>query len=225
MDKVCVIVPIFNEEKYAISTIKSLMKIKCADKIIVVDDGSTDRTWEKICGISGIYIIRHSKNSGKAKSLLDGVKSFDSEIYLFADGDLGLCANRLELLIDEVMQNKCDLCIARMPETRRGGGIGLLRAFSRFAVKALTGVDIPCPLSGQRAVNKKMLNDKRVGYYNGYGVEIGMLIDALNSGYKVTVVDIELTHRITGRDMKGYWHRIRQFFDILNVVLYKFMGW
>jgi len=219
MKKVCALVPVYNECLLAGTTINSLKKIEIIDKIVVIDDGSDDDTWTIINNISGIERIKHKKNMGKAESIRDGIKKYDSDIYVFVDGDLGQSVENLQPLIEEVIKDRCDLCIARFPESKNTGGVGFLRFFCRFMVKLMAKMDFPCPLSGQRAVTKQVLTDKRVKLYKGYGIEIGMLMDAINSGYRVGFVDIDLTHRTTGKDLKGYFHRIKQFNDIFYVLL------
>lgn len=57
--------------------------------------------------------------------------------------------------------------------------------------------------------------------YPGFGVEFGMTIDLIKSGAKIHEVEVKMNHRRTKRDLKGFTHRGRQFWDIMLVLLIK----
>lgn len=226
MSKVYALVPMLNEEDFGALTIKSLMSISSIDKIIAIDDGSWDRTWDILSDIDGIEKIRHYKNQGKAKSIFDGIAKYDdADIYVFIDGDLGQSAGKILPLIEDVCMDRCDVCVARFPESKNTGGIGFLKFFSKLSIKIATGIYFPCPLSGQRAVRKSAMNIKRMKLYKGFGIEVGMLIDAMNSGFRVRFIDIDLNHRVTTKNIKGFLHRFKQFMDILDVLIIKILRW
>ncbi|HOV43176.1 MAG TPA: glycosyltransferase family 2 protein, partial [Syntrophothermus lipocalidus] len=58
----------------------------------------------------------------------------------------------------------------------------------------------------------------------GFGVELGMSLRALARGYRLLEVDTTMTHAETGRDVKGFVHRGRQFWDVLKVILKEAKG-
>lgn len=219
MNTVCAILPLYNEEYYVKATIDSLKEIEYIKQIITVDDGSTDNTWKILREIKGIIRIRHKKNMGKAKAILDGINNYDADVYVFIDGDIGKSAVEMKHVIHEILCDTCDMCVANIPISKNSGGIGLLQWFSKFVVRTIAKIDFPCPLSGQRAVKKSVINDKRVHLYSGYGIEVGMLLDVLRCGYRVKTVDLDITHRTTGKDIKGFIHRFRQFNDVILVFL------
>ena len=85
--KLSVIVPVFNEEKnilLLLNKIKSSISIN--DEIIVIDDGSTDKTLDILKSIE-CKRIEHKKNQGKGRSLIDGINAADGEIIVLIDGD------------------------------------------------------------------------------------------------------------------------------------------
>ena len=51
----------------------------------------------------------------------------------------------------------------------------------------------------------------------GYGMEIGMTIDAVRAGYRVAELELDLEHRATGRTFAGFLHRGRQLRDFAGV--------
>ncbi len=93
-----VIVPVFNAESTVSECISSLLKQEFSAKfeIIVVDDGSTDKTLERIKKIKGIKIIRQ-KNSGPATARNNGARNARHEIVVFIDADCIAEKNWLEI--------------------------------------------------------------------------------------------------------------------------------
>lgn len=86
--KISVIVPAFNEEKNIVRVLLLLKTIKGIDEIIVVDDGSVDRTSSFASFISGVKLIKLKKNQGKTKAVMKGIKESKGEGILLFDADL-----------------------------------------------------------------------------------------------------------------------------------------
>jgi cellulose synthase/poly-beta-1,6-N-acetylglucosamine synthase-like glycosyltransferase/peptidoglycan/xylan/chitin deacetylase (PgdA/CDA1 family) len=86
---VAIVVPAFNEAVGIERTVRSLAASDYADfEIVVVDDGSTDRTASIVAGLEldGVRLVRQD-NGGKAAALNTGVELTDSEIVVMVDGD------------------------------------------------------------------------------------------------------------------------------------------
>jgi hypothetical protein len=54
-------------------------------------------------------------------------------------------------------------------------------------------------------------------FARGYGMEIGMTVDAVRAGFRVREYELDLSHRATGRDLAGFIHRARQLRDFARV--------
>ncbi|HHY90299.1 MAG TPA: glycosyltransferase family 2 protein, partial [Clostridiales bacterium] len=101
------------------------------------------------------------------------------------------------------------------------GGFGLVKNLAKFGVRFYTGHTIHTSLSGQRAFRAQVL--KSIPHISaGYGVEVGMTIDILNMGFRIQEVEVNMTHRETGRNLKGFIHRGKQFYHILITLLRKY---
>jgi hypothetical protein len=74
------------------------------------------------------------------------------------------------------------------------------------------------PISGQRALRAVAARDV-LPFAPGFGMEIGMTIDAVRAGRRVVEVDLDLAHRATGRSPAGFLHRARQLADFVRVYL------
>lgn len=115
MKKVSVIVPIYNVEEYIGQCIDSLLSQTYQNlEIILVDDGSTDKSGE-ICdrfqqSDSRVHTI-HKKNGGLSSARQAGVEVIHGDYVLFVDGDDWIETNTIELCINEVMHKRDIGCV------------------------------------------------------------------------------------------------------------------
>jgi hypothetical protein len=133
------------------------------------------------------------------------------ELILLCDADLGGSAAALTALVAAVEAGECDLAVAAFGR-RVGGGFGLALGFARWAISHLCGFEAAAPISGQRALRAEVLR-ATLPFARGYGMEIGMTVDAVRAGYRVREHELDLSHRATGRDLAGFAHRARQLRD------------
>ena len=215
--RILALVSAFNEEGQIGPTIKALKKINLVDEIIVVDDGSTDATKE-MAERAGAKVISLPRNVGKGKSLNLALKMVDYDTLLLVDGDLGQPAAEARKLLQPVLRNEVDMAIADFPEPFVKGGLGLVKNLAHWGIRHCTGLTVNEPLSGQRAIKKSVMN--AIGKLeNGFGVEVGLTIDTARAGYKIAEVSTNMSHSETGRNLRGFVHRGRQFWDVLRVIV------
>jgi hypothetical protein len=138
-------------------------------------------------------------------------------IFVLCDGDLGDSAGRLGALADTVAHGDADIAVAAFA-TRIGGGFGLALGFARWAIRRRTGVHTSAPISGQRALRRSALEDA-LPFAHGFGMEIGMTIDALRAGHRLVEVELELEHRASARTPAGFLHRGRQLVHFVRAYL------
>lgn len=218
MDKksVIAIIAAFNEADRIAATVNAVKKIDSISRILVVDDGSSDATSD-IAREAGAQVFQLSSNLGKGKALQRAIPKVTEEIVVFLDGDLGDCAVEAAKILDPVLSGEADMSIADFPKAQVSGGLGFAKGLGRWGIKNFTGIIMNEPLSGQRAVKTDLIKDLR--FESGYGIEVGLTIDILRRQCRVVEVPVNMTHRETGRDLAGFVHRGRQFFDILLVIL------
>jgi len=88
--KVSVIIPSYNEEKTLKKVIEKVLKQKNISEIIVVDDGSKDKTWKILKSIINpkVKAFRHKKNQGKGSAIITGINKAKFDYILIQDADL-----------------------------------------------------------------------------------------------------------------------------------------
>lgn len=219
---VTAIVPAYNEENRIKNTVLALKGIEYIQHIYVINDGSTDKTYDMADSVDGIDVVNQYPNRGKGEALYRGLQLAlkDSDIIVFADADLEESARDVEKLIVPILEDRADVTIAKFPPAKRKGGFGFVKKLAGEGVYINTGKRMDTVLSGQRAFKSEVLRQINVRY-KGYGVELGMLIDILNRGYSVMEVDVNMYHNETGRDLSGFIHRGKQFWQILTVLISK----
>jgi hypothetical protein len=237
---VFVIVAAYDEADRIAATLAALALAFPGAPLWVADDGSRDATAataeaagarvvrsERMIGKGGAVTLaaqaalrdlaRESSRSdpGPTSSRGEGGSGSGEPIVVLCDGDLGESAERLGPLVDSVHRGEADLAVAVFAR-RVGGGLGVAVGFARWAIRRRCGLVLSAPISGQRAMRASLLAQV-LPLAPGFGMEIGMTIDAARAGGRVEEVQLDLSHRATGRTLGGFAHRGRQLIDFLRV--------
>lgn len=205
-----------NEADRIVATIAALRSVLPGAAIFVADDASDDGT-ARLALAAGAEVVSRGKPHGKGANMTAaceaalGGRSSDA-VFLLCDGDLGESAARLGPLVEAVESNDCDLAVASF-SVKVGGGVGAAKGFARWAIRRASGFEAREPISGQRAMRAVTLR-ALLPFAPRYGMETGMTIDAVRSGARVLEVDLDLSHRATGKTWSGFRHRGRQLRDI-----------
>ena len=163
--KLTVIIPAYNEERVIKSTLERvyrfLSKKNYTWKIIVVDDGSRDKTPDIVKAFKrGVGFIRLGKNQGKGAAIRAGIKKSNSEFIIFTDADLSVPIDFIDKFVKE-LQKGSDVVIG----SRRTTGSKVLihqskirealgRVFTVLA-KAVTGSRVSDFTCGFKGFNEK----------------------------------------------------------------------
>ena len=138
-------------------------------------------------------------------------------IFVLCDGDLADSAGELGALAATVRHGEADMAVAAFAR-RVGGGVGLAVGFARWAIVRRCGLRMTSPISGQRALRARTLRAV-LPFAHGFGMELGMTIDAVRAGYRLVEVELPLSHRASGRTLAGFIHRARQLADFARAFL------
>jgi glycosyltransferase involved in cell wall biosynthesis len=223
-----VILAAYNEADRIAVTLGALAEAFPGAPVWVADDGSSDGT-AAIAERVGATVVRSERRAprrnggvGKggamtlaAREALASIGNDESRVVLLCDGDLGESAARLGPLVEMVRSGDADLAVAAFSK-RVGGGLGVAVGFARWAIKRRCGLVLDAPISGQRAMRVGVLA-QTLPFARGYGMELGMTVDASRAGARVEEVELELSHRATGKTAAGFVHRGRQLIDFVRV--------
>lgn len=212
---IAVIVAARNEADRIGETLAALREALPGAALWVADDASTDGTAEAAMTAGAQVVSRgrpHGKgaNVGAAAEAALGADPIPRTVLL-CDGDLGASAARLTPLLTAVENGECDLAVAAFSR-RVGGGFGVALGFAGWAIRRRCGLETKAPISGQRAMRAEVLRSA-LPFARGYGMEVGMTIDAVRAGYRLREYELDLSHRATGRSLAGFAHRARQLAD------------
>jgi glycosyltransferase involved in cell wall biosynthesis len=213
--RIAVVVAARNEADRVGGTVVALSGAFPGAAVWVADDASIDGTAE-VAMAAGARVVSRGRPHGKGANVTAAAEAALSEeavpdLILLCDGDLGGSAARLAPLAAAVEAGECDLAVAAFGR-RVGGGFGLALGFARWAIHRLCGFEAEAPISGQRAMRTDVLR-ATLPFARGYGMEIGMTVDAVRAGFRVGEYELDLTHRVTGRSLGGFVHRGRQLLD------------
>jgi glycosyltransferase involved in cell wall biosynthesis len=216
-----VIVAARNEVDSVAATLRALARALPGVKLWLADDASGDGTAEAAIA-AGARVVSRRRPHGKGANVTaaaEAALSEDSEpgVVLLCDADLGDSAAVLVRLVEAVEAGECDLAVAAFAQ-RVGGGFGVALGFARWAIRRLCGAEPAAPISGQRAMSAPVLREL-LPFAAGYGLEIGMTVDAMRAGYRMREYELDLKHRATGRSLHGFAHRAAQLRDFARVYL------
>jgi glycosyltransferase involved in cell wall biosynthesis len=218
-DSLAAIVAARNEADRIGETVRALRAEFPAAAVWVADDASEDGTAE-LALAAGAQVVSRGRPHGKGANVTAAVEAALSaepqpRLVLLCDGDLGASAARLAPLLEAVERGDCDLAVAAFSQ-RVGGGFGLALGFARRAIRRLCGAETAAPISGQRALRVEALQ-AALPFAAGFGMEIGMTVDAVRGGYRLREYELDLEHRATGRSPAGFLHRAVQLRDFVRV--------
>ncbi len=163
-----VIIPALNEESGIAAVIDRLQALSPRPDIIIVDDGSTDRTGE-IARSKGVTVIRHPSPGGYGRSLKDGIRAAVNDIVAITDADDTYPVERIPEFIEQIDSGFDMVVGARSGKHYRGSFFKMpARIVFKWLVEFATGRLIPDINSGLRAFRKSGVSPYEGDLCNGF---------------------------------------------------------
>jgi glycosyltransferase involved in cell wall biosynthesis len=221
------IIPAYNEEKRIENFIKNIIDFKKRNsfikEIVVVDDGSTDKTEYLLKKYQNdIKILKHPTNKGKGAAIKTGVFAADEENIIFMDADNSTNPNQIPKL-REALKNypvvigsrkeKKSRIIKKQPMIRIFLG-KIFNLTANILFPDLRIFDTLCGFKGMRNKEGKLLFKEMISERWVFDVE--MLIRARKMGYKIGIVPITWKHEGNSK-MKLGMNNVKMLFDLLKL--------
>ncbi|MCW3995885.1 MAG: glycosyltransferase [Candidatus Bathyarchaeota archaeon] len=218
------VIPAYNEEFYIVDTLGSLdsaVKNKRIDyEIVVVDDGSQDKTYQKALQYAKrnghVKVIRYARNSGKGFAIKTGVMQSTGDVVIFIDGDMEIALNTISTYVNAL--DKADIVIASkwhpdsqvwMPLTRK-----LLSRTFNVLVRTLIDFRLKDTQVGLKVMKRSAVNAifPRLAVKR-YAFDVELLAVARLYGLKITQmpVKIKLASSFKTKEVS------RMFLDLLGI--------
>ena len=189
-------IPAFNEERTIADIVKK--SLDYADKVIVCDDGSTDKTAE-VARKNGAIVIKHNKNQGYGAAIIalfDMARQENADIMITLDGDGQHSPNQIPQLIDVMREHNVDVVIGsrfldkKLSSPRyRKHGIKIITSTLNYG----TDLKVTDSQSGFRAYSKRAI-DVIHPTEDGMSVSTEILLKISNKGLSIAEVPISILY-------------------------------
>lgn len=203
--RVAAIVPAYNEEQTIGPVIEALLECRRLEEIIVVSDGSDDRTAE-VARRYPVKVLELEQNVGKGGAMKAGANETNCEVLLFVDADLvGLHTEHIEALLEPVLSGRTAMSIGVFSEGRRSTDLAQKLAPA---------------LSGQRAVRKDLFDQVPNLEHSGYGVEIVLTQYAERHNVEIVRVPLPTVSQVMKEEKRGLVEgmraRLKMYWEIVR---------
>jgi glycosyltransferase involved in cell wall biosynthesis len=196
---ISVILPSYNEEKSIRLVVEQLLAVlrahKIAAEVIVVDDGSSDRTAEMISGLD-VVLIQHEVNRGYGAALKTGLRHASAETVVIMDADGSYSADAIPDLVGAM--DGAEMVVG--VRTGRTVTRPLLRRFVKGVLTRLAsylvGRPIPDLNSGLRAFKRSVALGYATILPSGFSFTGTITLAMLNDGYNVRYIPIPYGARV-----------------------------
>jgi glycosyltransferase involved in cell wall biosynthesis len=219
-----IVIPLYNEEENVeplYDQLKAALEgVGREYEIIIVDDGSTDGSFDVLKRLHGdekrLKVIRFRRNFGKAAALSAGFETAEGEVVITMDGDLQDDPQEIPRFLQK-LEEGFDLVSGwkkqrRDPFSKRWPS----RVFN-WTVSFLTGLRLHDLNCGFKAYRREVIQELQTRLYGGLHRYIPVL--AYARGYRVGEITVAHRPRQRGHSKYGWERFLRGFLDLLTVIL------
>ena len=212
---VSVVIPAFNEEEGIAAVVAAVLAGRPWREVLVVDDGSTDRTAERAAG-AGARVVRHPYNKGNGAAVKTGVREARGAVVLLMDADGQHDPADADRIVAPVGVH--DMVIG----ARSSADQDLMRALGNAVFRAvaswLTGRPIPDLTSGFRAARRDRLLEILHLLPNGFSYPTTSCLAFLKAGHNVAFEPIKARPRVSPSKVRPTRDGVRFLLIIFKIV-------
>ena len=214
--KVTIIIPVYNEANTIGVVVEQIRALYPEFEIIVVDDGSHDKT-DEVAMSAGASVYRHPYNIGNGSAVKTGIRAARGDVLVFMDGDGQHDPKEIRPLLDDIL--RYDMVVAARP---KGAQASLGRAFGNRLFNSLASYvakfSIQDLTSGFRAVKAEIAKKFLYLLPNGYSYPTTLTLCVLRSGRSVKYHPISAKKRTMGKSkIKLFKDGVRFFLIIVKI--------
>lgn len=197
LPKVTIVVPAYNEQEGIGQTLSELVRRFPDAEILVIDDGSTDATAERVAGTQGVRLLRHETNRGYGASIKTGISNAKGDMVAWYDADGQHTADGLERLLTVIDAEKLHAVIGE-----RGDGSSvdprrrLGKAILSLIVQTIAGERIPDINCGLRVFKRSVIRRYAHLLPDGFSASITSTLLMRERGYRFRFVPVITRGRI-----------------------------
>jgi glycosyltransferase involved in cell wall biosynthesis len=201
--KVLIIIPAFNEEKSIVHVVESVTALASDYDYLVVNDGSTDNTYE-VCVRNNIHVINLPVNLGIGGAMQTGYKyayrnGYDVAVQLDGDGQHN--PFYVNTMVEMIKSGQADLVIGSRFLEKQGFQSTFARrlgiAILRFVIKVFAGLSVSDCTSGFRACNRELIKYFAHYYPKDYP-EPESIMTISRENFKVVEIPVKMNSREHG---------------------------
>jgi glycosyltransferase involved in cell wall biosynthesis len=222
---ISVVVPVYNEEEVVVATLNDI--VAALDgfveyEIILVNDGSTDSSLEKVqtAGIKNLSIINHIENLGYGKSLYDGILLAKHDCVAIIDGDGSYPASSIRELYKYYPQYDMVVGARRGKEYTKGTFKRWARYLFKYLAEYASGKKVPDINSGLRIFRKDIVINYQDSLCTGFSFTTTITLIFLLNHYFVKYIPIDYFRRKGESKVKPFKDTLRAGQIILEAILY-----
>jgi glycosyltransferase involved in cell wall biosynthesis len=196
---IAVLIPCYNEELTIAEVVRQFRGYLPGADIYVFDNNSRDRTVQKAREAGAL--IYYEKRQGKGFVVQSMFRQVDADVYVMVDGDGTYPAAEVRRLIEPILSNEADMTVgSRLHEESESQFKSLNRFGNQLFLSALNTtfkVKITDMLSGYRGFSRRFVKSLPL-FGGGFEIETELTIKALERGYRIVEVPVNLTPRPEG---------------------------
>lgn len=216
--RIAVIIPCY-KEALTISEVVQRFRAELPDaEIYVFDNNSPDRTVEQ--ALRAGAIVRYEKRQGKGFVVQAMFRQVYADVYVMVDGDNTYSPEAVHQLIAPILNDEADMVVGSRLHTNSESRFKSQNRWANklvlYALNSIFGAHLTDILSGYRAFNRTFIKGVPL-FGGGFEIETELTIKAIERGYRILEVPVNLTERPEGSFSKVKF--LRDGFLILNTLL------
>ena len=223
MSVISVVVPAYNSERTVEEVIRRIQQLRIADhefECIVVDDCSTDATWQKLSALPGITAIHHETNTGKGGAVRTGLERARGDYLVVEDDDMEYDPLEIPDVLRPLLEGRADVVYGSRGLNPDNTYISPLYHYGGKVINLLVGSvlrrRITDSISGTKALTRAAYEQIAPLESQGFGVETEITAKAVRLGLTLVEVPISFRPRSHAEGKNIRWYHA---FDLISALL------